>query len=147
MGHHQAIVYASGLVSATLQNERLAVVDTPGKGRGVIARQAFAVGDVIELAPVLVIVDGDILDQTPLGNYVYNWPASGPSAVAVAFGCGSLYNHSYEPNARYDKLPEGMGSLRYTAIKAIAVGDEITINYNGHPTDRSPMWFDLSPTS
>jgi hypothetical protein len=142
MGHHQAILETIGLVT-TLNHERFAVVETAGKGRGVFARQAFAVGDVIEIAPVLVVENGDILDATALANYVYNWPTS-PSAVAVAFGCGSLYNHSYEPNAQYEKIAEGFGCLRYTAIKAIAVGDEICINYNGDPADRSPMWFDLS---
>jgi hypothetical protein len=122
--------------------ERLAVVHTPGKGRGVVARTAFAVGDVVEVSPVLVIRDGDALDPTELANYVYNWPTS-PGAVAVAFGFGSLFNHSYTPNLRYHKepSPDGGGVVRFTALCAIAAGDELLINYNGDPTDRSPMWF------
>jgi SET domain-containing protein len=148
MGHNQAILDSLSLVSAALTTERLAVVAIPGKGRGVLARQAFAVGDVIEVVPVLVVEDGDILDQTPLANYVYKWPTS-ETAVAVAFGYGSIYNHSYAPNARYDKFASGesAGTIRYTAIKPIAVGEEIIINYNGDPADQSPMWFELAPTT
>lgn len=139
-------MYAADALDVITETERLLVVTTPGKGRGVIAKQAFDVGDIVELVPVLVVDNGDILDETPLGNYVFNWPTSA-SAVAVAFGCGSLYNHSYAPNARYDKLVDGHGSIRFTAIKAIAAGEEICINYNGDPADQSPMWFDLAATS
>lgn len=148
MGNHQAILDAFTVVTQALASDTLRVVYTPGKGRGVIAMRAFEVGDVIEIAPVLVVQVSDPLDQTELAHYVYNWP-TGENAVAVAFGCGSLYNHSYEPNARYDKCPDdgGFGTIRYICIRPIAVGDEIVINYNGDPDDRSPMWFDLVPTT
>jgi hypothetical protein len=148
MGNHQAILDAFTVVTQTLASDTLRVVYTPGKGRGVIAMRTFDVGEIIEIVPVLVVQNSDLVDQTELANYVYNWP-TGENAVAVAFGCGSLYNHSYEPNARYDKRPEdgGFGTIRYTCIRPIAVGDEIVINYNGDPNDRSPMWFDLAPTT
>lgn len=148
MGNHQAAIDLTAIVTLALQNDRLRVVYTPGKGRGVVAMRAFEVGEIIEVVPVLVVQNSDLIDQTELANYVYNWPTA-ENAVAVAFGCGSLYNHSYAPNALYTKLPEdgGFGTIRYTAIKPIAAGDEIVINYNGDPTDQSPMWFDLAPTA
>lgn len=148
MGNHQAIIDAITVVTETLANDRLRVVFTPGKGRGVVANRAFEVGEIIEVSPVLVVANSDLIDQTELANYVYNWPTS-ENAVAVAFGCGSIYNHSYAPNARYDKLPDdsGQGTIRYTAIRGIAVGDEIVINYNGDPADQSAMWFDLAPNT
>jgi SET domain-containing protein len=59
--------------------------------------------------------------------------------VAVALGYGSLYNHSYTPNARYDD--ESPQIKIFTAIREIAAGEEITINYNGEPSDESPVWF------
>jgi hypothetical protein len=123
MGNHQAILDAITVVTQALANDTLRVVYTPGKGRGVIAMRAFDIGDVIEVAPVLVVQNSDLIDQTELANY--------------------------EPNARYEKRPEdgGFGTIRYTCIRAIAVGDEIVINYNGDPNDRSPMWFDLAPTT
>jgi SET domain-containing protein len=141
--------HASRLDAAhALATDSLRVVSTPGKGRGVVALRAFDVGEVIEVVPVLVVRHSDVLDQTELANYVYNWP-TGDNDVAIAFGFGSLYNHSYEPNARYDKRPDdgGFGTICYTCIRPIRVGDEIVINYNGMPEDRSPMWFDLAPST
>jgi SET domain-containing protein len=131
-----------------LATDSLRVVSAPGKGRGVVALRAFDVGEIIEVVPVLVVRHSDVLDQTELANYVYNWP-TGDNDVAIAFGFGSLYNHSYEPNARYDKRPDdgGFGTICYTCIRPIGVGDEIVINYNGAPEDRSPMWFDLAPST
>jgi uncharacterized protein len=149
MGDHPAIqntFSATNLMytdpSMVVVTERLAVVHTPGKGRGVVARCAFAIGELVEVAPVLVIKDGEALDLTELANYVYQWP-SPPGAVAVAFGFGSLFNHSYRPNLRYDKdpAPDGTGVVRFTAICPIAAGEELVINYNGDPADTSPMWF------
>ena len=31
----------------------------------------------------------------------------------------------------------------YTALRDIAPGEEITVNYNGDPSDRSPVGFDV----
>jgi SET domain-containing protein len=145
MAQHASRLDATARALAT---DSLRVVSAPGKGRGVVALRAFDVGEIIEVVPVLVVRHSDVLDQTELANYVYNWP-TGDNDVAIAFGFGSLYNHSYEPNARYDKRPDdgGFGTICYTCIRPISVGDEIVINYNGTPEDRSPMWFDLAPST
>jgi SET domain-containing protein len=116
-----------------------------GKGRGVFARRAIAEGDVIERVPVIVLPAVDIVDVddwTELAGYCFNWA---PGKVALALGYGSLYNHSYRPNARYDDhTPQ---AKVFTAIRDIAEGEEITINYNGDPEDRSPVGFDVVETS
>jgi hypothetical protein len=127
MGNHQAILDAFTVVTQTLASDTLRVVYTPGKGRGVIAMRTFDVGEIIEIVPVLVVQNSDLVDQTELANYVYNWP-TGENAVAVAFGCGSLYNHSYEPNADHeiDRVNELM---RHYALRDIAAGEELTLNY------------------
>lgn len=146
LGHHPASpdTLIPALVSAVLADHRLAVVVIAGKGRGIIARAAFAVGDVVEVCPVIVVDDGSALDHTVLAHYVYDWKPDA-SAVAVALGCGSLYNHSYRPNARYEKRYDGEGAntICYRAHRPIAVGDEICVNYNGDPDDQSPLWFDV----
>ena len=54
-------------------------------------------------------------------------------------GYGSLYNHSCEPNARYDD--EKGQSKVLKAIRNVAPGEEITVNYNGDPPDKTPVWF------
>jgi SET domain-containing protein len=61
--------------------------------------------------------------------------------VAVALGYGSLYNHSYQPNARYDD--ESGQTKVFRAIRDIAPGEEIVVNYNGEPGDETPVWFKL----
>jgi SET domain-containing protein len=57
----------------------------------------------------------------------------------LALGYGSLYNHSYHPNARYD---DAAGPTKvFTALRDIAAGEEITVNYNGEPDDGSSVGF------
>src|SRR4051812_37583625 len=46
----------------------------------------------------------------------------------------------YKPNARYDDA--GPQTKEFTALKDIRPGEEITVNYNGEPRNRSAVWFD-----
>lgn len=117
------------------------VVVFAGKGRAVLAARAISRGEVIERVPVLVLSagDSDHLERTCLDSYVYNWTAGG---VAVALGAGSLYNHAYVPNANYLKRFEE-AAIDFVALRDIAEGEEIVINYNGDPADQTPVWFDV----
>lgn len=108
-----------------------------GKGRGVFARQLIPEGEAIERAPVL-LVPGESLLGTPLKDYAFEWAGD---KVALALGYGSLYNHSYSPNAQY--FYGGPQVKVFYAIRDIQAGEEITINYNSEPTDQSPLWFDV----
>ncbi len=123
--------------------DRLCVVEIPGKGRGVVAGCDIAAGETIELAPVIPVGTAEVaaLCATVLDHYVYDW-FPGSTGLAVALGCGSLYNHSYEPNAFYKK-DFVKNVLEYVALTDIVAGTEILINYNGDPTDRTPLWFDV----
>jgi hypothetical protein len=116
------------------------VAEIPGKGRGVIATQPFEIGDILERAPVIVLgaPDTEIIVDTVLLFYHYLW---GAESTAIACGYGSLYNHSTEPNADYQKNLEA-NELIFVAIRPIAAGDEITINYNGNREDKTPITFD-----
>ena len=112
-----------------------------GRGRGVFARKMIPAGTIIERVPMLVFPDSEIQNDdgvTALYHYCFEW---GPGTVALALGCGSIYNHSYSPNARYDDIAQR--TKTFSAIKDIQPGEEITINYNGDPDDRSPMEFDV----
>lgn len=112
-----------------------------GKGRGVFARRAIPKGEVIERVPVLVMTEDEYakgLAKTPLKDYCFGW---GTDQVALALGYGSLYNHSYKPNARYEDV--GPATKAFVALRAIAAGDEITVNYNGRPGSRAKVWFDV----
>jgi len=123
------------------QSDAVVVKRVKGKGRGVFARRPIRKGEVIETCPVLVLTDAEYADglaRTALANYCFAW---GKGKVALALGFGSLYNHSYRPNARY--LDVGPRTKEFTALRDIAPGEEITVNYNGNPRGRAKVWFDV----
>ena len=101
-----------------------------GKGRGVVARRDFRAGDLIERAPVIAIPAEQVplIKQTRLGSYYFEW-GDDCTQGAIALGHSSLYNHSYEPNARYETR-EAEDVIEIFALRDIASGEEITINYN-----------------
>ncbi len=131
--------HASAALSLLDSRAPIRVLPVAGKGRGVVAGLAIARGDVVERAHVIVVPAEQAahLDATVLEHYVYDWPGG---RVAVALGHGSLFNHSFRPNARYRRDLEAH-ELVFEALTEIAPGEEITINYNGDPADRSPLWF------
>ena len=76
---------------------------TARKGRGVFATAFIAAGTEFERVPVLVMPADEAMEGAAgevLQHYVFEW---GRGTVALALGFGSLYNHSYSPNARYDR--------------------------------------------
>jgi hypothetical protein len=127
-----------------LEMVKQASVDTyvdrsEGMGRGMFAERDFAPGEVIEIAPVLVVPRGQIGPKDVLRDYVFNFDEDN---VMVALGYASMFNHSYEPNARYKK-DKGSRTLTFTAIKPVKKGEEIFVNYNLDPDNKSPLWFDV----
>ncbi len=111
-----------------------------GKGRGVLTSKKIERDSVIERCPVIPIPAGEVqnLKSTELNNYYFCWGKDQESA-AIALGMGSIYNHSYTPNALYRPcLDENM--LEIVAIKNIHPNEEITFNYNGSPNDQAPLW-------
>lgn len=120
----------------------LLVKGVEGAGRGVFADRAFKVGELIEVCELIVMPKEQVtlLEPTLLEDYVFVWN----DTVAVVLGNGSLYNHSYTPNAIYLRDFD-RGVIRFVAHRDIAPGDEITINYNGDPRSREPVWFEEKP--
>lgn len=110
-------------------------------GRGVFAQRNFAKDEIIERCPVIVLNEKDTkqIDPTDLYNYYFSWGDDLKSG-AIALGCGSIYNHSYNPNAAYKKDIEH-DEIIFLSIRDIKAGDEIVVNYNGQPDDHSPLWF------
>jgi len=110
-------------------------------GLGVFATRSFAVGDIIERCPVVVVpaAERPLLDETNLYNYYFTWQ---DQAAAIALGYGSLYNHSPLPCARYVKI-FGVDTVEFAAVRDIDSGHEITVDYTDH--GRNPLWFPLQP--
>lgn len=118
------------------------VKQVKGKGRGVFARRRIPKGAVIERVPMIVFPNEESEPGTNLFTYLFTW---GKGTVGLALGYGSLYNHSYRPNARYDDV--GRQTKVFTALRTIEEGEEITVNYNGDPGDRSPVGFTVIETA
>lgn len=112
-----------------------------GKGRGVFAARRIAAGEVIELAPVVVLPAREWaqLKKTKLADYAFDWGRDNRD-LSIVLGYGSLYNHSHRPNARFHhRLRERV--YEFVAIRQIRPGEEIVVNYNGDPDDETPLWF------
>jgi SET domain-containing protein len=113
-------------------------------GRGVFAARQFHAGDVIEECPVLTVTEDQapLLDETDLYGFTFEWE----DGVALALGFGSLYNHSWQPNARYDHDYD-RDLVVYSAVSSIAAGEEISVNYSGDPEGRIDLWFETDEQS
>ncbi|MCA0983633.1 SET domain-containing protein [Halobacillus yeomjeoni] len=121
----------------------LIIKETNRYGRGVFTTRKIKKGDLIEQSPVIVVPSRErrFITKTVLSNYFFNWGRSF-NDVAVALGYGSLFNHSYSPNA-YFKNNLRASTVDFYAYKDIQAGEEITVNYNGDPRDSTPVWFDV----
>ncbi len=116
------------------------VAESPGKGRGVFAARVIHKDEIIEECPCLTFQEGEEaehIDRTPLECYYFRWK---DGVNAILLGYGSLYNHSYEPNAVYRRNYDTT-AMEIVALRDIPAGDEITINYNGRPDCPDPLWF------
>lgn len=110
-------------------------------GRGVFASQKIKKGETVEICPVIVVPQKDVsnLKESILTRYYFYFGKKN-ELLALALGFGSIYNHSYKPNATYIKKPEE-NIIEFVAIKTIKASEEITTNYNfGNPNDKNPIW-------
>ena len=120
------------------QSALIEVKNIKGKGRGVFARTLIPEGTIFERVPLLVIPAREIL-ECDHGNLLLGYIFEYKKQVALALGYGSLYNHSYNPNARYDDA--GRQIKEFSALRDIHPGEEITINYNGAEDILDPVEF------
>lgn len=116
------------------------------KGRGVFACRAFAAGDIVEEAPVILFDDAWADLPHDVQKVLFSWRALGGdgAAHALALGFGSLYNHSSPANMRYE-ADTALRVVRFVAVRDIPAGTELCINYNARGggaewTDNN--WFD-----
>jgi SET domain-containing protein len=118
----------------------ISMKETEKYGRGIYATRDIKKGEVLEEAPVIVSpkTEKEHLKKTIIRDYFFRWDGH----FAIALGYGSIFNHSYTPNARYI-TNIGNRSIDFYAMADIREGEEITVNYNGDPKDKSPLWFDV----
>jgi SET domain-containing protein len=109
-------------------------------GRGVFCTHPLHAGDIIEICPAIVLPhqEIDLLSQSLLFEYYFLWGEQNDQC-AIALGYGSLYNHSPDPNAEF--TPDfGDDTILFIALKDIAAGEEITVDYQAGASERS-LWF------
>ncbi|MDX2133858.1 MAG: SET domain-containing protein [Saprospiraceae bacterium] len=111
-------------------------------GKGVFAGRDISAGEVIEICPLILFPKAQLqhVRQTVLDDYYFDWGDDG-EWFAFALGYGSVYNHDYDPNAEYE-MDFAYQTIDFYAIKDINAGEEITVNYNGEPGNRSKVWFE-----
>ncbi len=111
--------------------------------RGVFAKCDIKKGKIIEICPVILVSRHDMsnLNESILVTYFFYF-GKNKERLAITLGFGSIYNHSYEPNATY-KIKLRKKTIKFSALKDIKKDEEITFNYNyGNPKDKNPLWFE-----
>lgn len=114
----------------------------PDSGRGVFAKVDIKKGEIIETCPVIEIPKEDFanINQSFLVTYFFSF-GENKDKLVIALGFGSIYNHTYTPNATYRRLEKDQ-IMEFVALKDIKKDEEITVNYNnGDPRDKTPLWF------
>jgi len=104
------------------------IVRENDKGRGVYARRDFAKGNLVERSPVILVRAADVRGK--LIRYTFEWQPRNMHAIAL--GVGSLFNHAVDPNLDF-RLVIDRREIEFTARRAIARGEELTIHYAGEP--------------
>ena len=110
-------------------------------GRGIFTKKEIKKGEIIEICQIIKLSkeDREKIDSTELYNYYFSWKEEG---LAISLGLGSLYNHSYQPNAQYIKDFD-KDLINFVALKDIKPEEEILVNYNGDPTNQEKVWFEI----
>lgn len=120
----------------------LTIAPSPKRGRGVFATDNIQPGTVIEVSPVIVLTakERKIIEQTKLFDYLFEW-GKNKKMGCVALGYVSVYNHDYSSNCEYDMDFENR-TIKITTVKAVKKGEELFVNYNAEPNDKTKVWFD-----
>lgn len=120
-------------------SRRTHVAESRLGGRGVFASEAIGAGEVVEMCPVIVVAADDVesLEATALRDHWYGWGDDGDAAVAM--GHGSFYNHADDPSCEYE-AHEVLDALVVRAMRDVAAGEELTIDYTGGGINE--LWFE-----
>ncbi|MEZ4884250.1 MAG: SET domain-containing protein-lysine N-methyltransferase [Chitinophagales bacterium] len=120
----------------------LYITESEGRGRGVFTLHPLQKGDIIELCPVLIIPPKDykLIDQTSLFDYYFISPKPHPQRCFV-LGYGSIYNHSYTPNAEIVFDIDNQ-KIEIHCTRMIEKCSEIFIDYTGGLKDAPKLWFE-----
>ena len=97
--------------------------------RGVYAGRKIKKNEVIEISPTIYI---ESITNVP--NILIDYIFSNNEKYYIAFGCGSMFNHSDKPNINWKFTNDN--NIKFIANKNINKNTELTINYG------KPYWKD-----
>ena len=109
-----------------LPPKKIKIVDIKGKGRGVVATEDIAEGEIIEYCPIVPISknEADFLETTAENLKYYYLFQYAINKYCIMLGYGSVYNHSTDPNADVDyDTTSPKNYLFFEAIKDIKSGE------------------------
>jgi SET domain-containing protein len=110
-------------------------------GNGVFAAKNIKKKQILEVCPAIFmpIKEFEMIKQTKLFYYFYEYSNK---EFAVVLGYGSVYNHSYKPNAQY-KFNYIKRVMEVSSLVDLAQDEEIFINYNYYHDDMTPLesWY------
>jgi len=126
-----------------LHHPGIYVAPSEGKGLGVFTHQLIKEDDIIEICPIILIPPEQvaIINPTIFYHYYFSWENPKNSA-SIALGYGSIYNHSFAPNAEVISDFDNQ-TITFKCIKNIKPGEEIFIDYCGGKENIKNLWFDL----
>ena len=129
--------------AAEVTLEKLVIAETGSTlGRGIFAGRHFETGEVVEVAPVVLLALKTQPFPGTIRRLVYNWSQT---HVALALGYGSLYNHSDQPNLVFTRDTISL-SITFKALREIHAGEQLTISYDYTGSGESPRkrsWFEI----
>lgn len=109
--------------------------------RGVFAKKDIKKGETIESCPVIEFSESESSNfkESNLVTYTYYF-GKDKNQATILLGFGSIYNHSYTPNAVYKAKEE---IIDFTAKRNIKKDEEILVNYlQESKNSKNPLWFE-----
>lgn len=105
--------------------------NSPIHGLGVFSSQFIPEGEIIEECPILDLGIPKGQASNILGDYRFNWPQGNDwEKQVIAWGWGSLYNHSENNNAAW-RSNFINNTFEFYAVRDIQPNEEIFVYYGG----------------
>lgn len=107
---------------------KITIKDSPLHGLGVFASVDISEGEIIELCPYIIIDDDDLAEFNRLNDYLFSSPDQ-EGDYLVVLGYAMMYNHNDQPSAEWEIDDDDNRFVRFTALRDIKEGEEITQSY------------------
>lgn len=107
-------------------NNKIYISKSKYEGRGVFTSRDIKKGEVVEVCPIILEKAELIPEGSTLKDYTFS--SGSDQYVVIAFGYGSLYNHSDEYNVSW-KVDKEAQTITFTAKNDISKGEELFVTY------------------